>query len=75
MIVGPSHTFEQFAEAIDAAFARWDLSHLHEFELTDGRRIGYLERAELLPGTSGIASVENVCASVAEVLLVARSGD
>ena len=28
-----AHTFEQLAEAIDAAFARWDLSHLHEFEL------------------------------------------
>src|SRR5438132_1373996 len=41
MIVGPSHTFEQFAQAIDAAFARWDLSHLHEFELADGRRIGF----------------------------------
>jgi hypothetical protein len=27
--------------AINAAFARWDLSHLHEFELADGRRIGY----------------------------------
>jgi len=40
-LVGPSHSFEQFAEAIDAAFARWDLSHLHEFELPDGRRIGY----------------------------------
>ena len=40
-LVGPSHTFEQFAEAIDAAFARWDLSHLHNFELGDGRLIGY----------------------------------
>ncbi len=40
-MVGPSHTFEQFAEAIDAAFARWDLSHLHTFELSDGRQIGY----------------------------------
>ena len=40
-LVGPSHTFEQFAEAIDAAFARWDLSHLHNFELKDGRVIGY----------------------------------
>ena len=40
-IVGPSHTFEQFAEAIDAAFARWDLSHLHSFELADERLIGY----------------------------------
>jgi hypothetical protein len=25
-IVRPSHTFGQFATAIDAAFARWDLS-------------------------------------------------
>ena len=40
-IVGPSHSFEQLAEAIDAAFARWDLSHLHEFELPDGRRVGF----------------------------------
>ena len=41
ILVGPSHSFEQFAEAIDTAFARWDLSHLHTFELADGRRIGY----------------------------------
>jgi hypothetical protein len=40
-IVGPSHTFEQLAQAIDQAFARWDFSHLHEFELADGRRIGF----------------------------------
>jgi Plasmid pRiA4b ORF-3-like protein len=41
LLVGPSHSFEQFAEAIDTAFARWELSHLHTFELVDGRRIGY----------------------------------
>jgi hypothetical protein len=41
MIVGPSHTFAQLARAIDAAFGRWDLSHLHEFELPDGRLVGY----------------------------------
>jgi hypothetical protein len=40
-IVGPSHSFEQFAQAIDAGFARWDLSHLHSFELGDDRVIGY----------------------------------
>jgi hypothetical protein len=40
-IVGPGHTFEQFANAINTAFARWDLSHLHQFELNDGRLIGY----------------------------------
>jgi hypothetical protein len=30
LIVGPAHTFEQLAEAINQAFA---LSDLHEFEL------------------------------------------
>lgn len=42
-IVGPSHSFAALAEAINAAFARWDLSHLHEFELADGRRIGFID--------------------------------
>jgi hypothetical protein len=35
-----SHTFAQLAEAIDDAFARWDRSHLHEFFLADGNRVG-----------------------------------
>jgi hypothetical protein len=34
-----THTFKQLADAIDDAFARWDRSHLHEFELTDGTRL------------------------------------
>lgn len=37
--VGSAHTFAELANAIDRAFARWDLSHLHEFRLLDGRRI------------------------------------
>jgi hypothetical protein len=41
LILGPGHTFAQLADAINQAFARWDLSHLHEFELADGRRIGF----------------------------------
>lgn len=40
-MVGPSHSFAEFAEAIDAAFARWDLGHLHSFDLADGRRVGF----------------------------------
>lgn len=40
LLVGPRHTFAQLAEAIDIAFARWDRSHLHLFELPDGRQIG-----------------------------------
>ena len=27
------HSFAELATAIDDAFARWDRSHLHEFEL------------------------------------------
>ncbi|WP_039804353.1 IS1096 element passenger TnpR family protein [Nocardia araoensis] len=34
------HTFAQLAAAIDDGFARWDRSHLHEFELGDGDRVG-----------------------------------
>lgn len=39
-----SHTFAQLANAIDDAFARWDRSHLHEFKLADGTRIGMHDR-------------------------------
>ena len=37
------HSFAQLADAIDDAFARWDRSHLHEFEFGDGTRIGIVE--------------------------------
>jgi hypothetical protein len=59
-LVGPSHTFLHLADAINTAYARWDLSHLHVFELPDGRRVGYPDEefdhralkvaAELAPG-------------------------
>ncbi len=29
----PQHTFHELAEAIDDAFARWDRSHLHQFDV------------------------------------------
>jgi hypothetical protein len=34
------HSFGELARAIDDAFARWDLSHMHEFQLEDGSRVG-----------------------------------
>jgi hypothetical protein len=40
VVVGPGHTFLQLAETIDDAFGRWDLAHLHVFELPDGRYVG-----------------------------------
>lgn len=36
-MVGPAHTFEQLAEAINGAFARWDRAQLSVFTLDDGR--------------------------------------
>jgi hypothetical protein len=40
-IVGPRHTFEQLARAINVGFARWDFSHLYDFELADGNIVGF----------------------------------
>lgn len=40
-ICGPGHSLGELADAINGAFARWDRSHLHGFELADGRRIGF----------------------------------
>jgi hypothetical protein len=40
-IVGPRHTFQQLARAINVGFARWDLSHLYDFELADGNVVGF----------------------------------
>jgi hypothetical protein len=34
-----SHTFEQLATAIDTGFARWDLAHLHTYDLSADRLI------------------------------------
>ena len=42
-----THTFADLATAIDRAFARWDLSHLHEFRFADGRRIGMIDPDDL----------------------------
>lgn len=39
-LVGPHHTFSDLAAAIDLAFARWDVAHLHEFRFDDGRYFG-----------------------------------
>jgi hypothetical protein len=34
-----STSFRQLARAIDSAFGRWDLSHLHRFSLSDGSEV------------------------------------
>lgn len=46
--VGPSHTFADLADAINGAFARWDLSHLSMFTLADGTVVTDPETGEEL---------------------------
>ncbi len=41
LLVGPAHSFAEFADAVNTAFARRDRSHLHLFELSDGRKVGF----------------------------------
>lgn len=65
LLISTDHTFAQLAAAIDRAFARWDVSHLHEFQLPGGRRIvsadddeneeGDLDEAVETLGSIGIA--------------------
>ncbi|GHJ43295.1 hypothetical protein Cs7R123_47970 [Catellatospora sp. TT07R-123] len=40
----PSHTFAQLSHAIDTAFARWDLAHMHMFTMSDGTGVTALEQ-------------------------------
>lgn len=42
LLARPGMSFRMLADAINAAFARWDLGHLHAFTFEDGTRIGYL---------------------------------
>ena len=46
LLVSDTHTFADLATAIDRAFARWDLAHLHVFRFDDGRRIGMVDLEE-----------------------------
>lgn len=36
LLVSPRHSLLELAIAIDSAFARWDLGHLHEFRMPGG---------------------------------------
>jgi hypothetical protein len=56
--VSTAHSLHDLAEAIDDGFARWDRSHLHEFELLDGRRA--TEHRHLDDVEPGIADADTV---------------
>lgn len=70
--VGPRHTFEDLAEAINDAFARWDRSHLSMFTLADGRVVtDEGTGAEMVGAISGgplVASLDIASAGVARTV-------
>ena len=53
-LVGPGHTFEEFGDSINHAFARWDQSPAFLFQFPEGRQIGW----EAGPGTEDAGTIE-----------------
>lgn len=51
--VGPSHTFQDLANAINDGFARWDRAHLSMFTLADGRVITDTDSGADMAGSIG----------------------
>lgn len=58
LLVSSRHTFAHLAGAIDHAFARWDLGHLHLFYLPDGRRLGEPSDEWVMPNVAGDLDLE-----------------
>lgn len=74
LAVGPSHTFEDLAEAINDAFARWDRSHLSVFTLADGRIVTDQETgAEMAESMAG-PLVKPIDFSAAKVVRTVEPG-
>src|ERR1019366_3592094 len=73
--VGPAHTFADLARAIDNAFARWDLSHLSVFTLTDGRLVtDAATGAELATSAFGVMPTAALDIEVAKVMQTVKEG-
>lgn len=69
--VGPSHTFGDFADAINDAFTRWDRSHLSMFTLADGRVVTDEQTGAEMAASSGgpvITAIDLVSARVARTV-------
>ncbi|MDQ3751293.1 MAG: plasmid pRiA4b ORF-3 family protein [Actinomycetota bacterium] len=75
LLVGPGHDFGDLADAINLHFARWDLSHLHDFRLADQREIGFPDPDS--PGTldQQRISVSSTLAKGDEFVFVFDFGD
>lgn len=69
--LGPSHTFVDFACAVNDAFARWDRSHLSMFTLAVGRVVTDAATGAEMAGSIGgpvLEVVDIVSAKVARLL-------
>ncbi|MGI8522969.1 MAG: UPF0158 family protein [Nocardioides sp.] len=73
--VGPSHTFAELGEAIDLAFARWDLAHLRRFDLADGIVVTDAETAADLADPAFGDAVPSLDVDAAKVARTVRPGD
>lgn len=59
-----SHTFAQLAAAINTAFARWDLAHLHLFTLADGSSVATLSHFD---GDAPDGTIDDVSARLSQL--------
>lgn len=74
-LVGPAHTFADFAEAINTAFARWDLAHLSLFTLADGRTLTDKESAKEFASSEFGPLQETLDFTRAKVTRTVKPGD
>jgi Uncharacterised protein family (UPF0158)/Plasmid pRiA4b ORF-3-like protein len=76
LAVGPSHSFNDLTEAINAAFGRWDLSHLSAYTLADGRVVTDPETGDEI-GSTGFGPVPRPALDLAatKVADVVRPGE
>ncbi len=75
LVVGPSHTFAQFADAVNTAFGRWDHAHLSLFTLADGREITDAESAAEFAASAGGRLLEPMDSARTRLARTLRPGD
>ncbi|MGC5629304.1 IS1096 element passenger TnpR family protein [Georgenia sp. Z1344] len=73
--VGPSHTFEALADAINDAFGRWDLAHLSVFTLEDGRVVSDPETVDEAVSSMAGPLVGGLDSGATKVAKVVGTGD
>lgn len=73
--VGQSHTFDDLADAINAAFARWDRAHLSLFTLSDGRVITDRDTGAALTASAGGPLIAALDIASTKVMRTVRLGE